>query len=94
RFTARRAVEEMEDWAPAVELLVQTAQHRCQTGAPEDETQRVISNMHAAWVRLALEDPEGARETAETVLVLLGDRPQNKRRVEAVFRLLGRGAAK
>ncbi|MFZ4138517.1 hypothetical protein [Streptomyces koyangensis] len=93
-FTARRAVEEMEDWAPAVELLVETAQRRREAGAPEDETQRVISNMHAAWARLALEDPEGARETAETVLALLGDRPQNKRRVEAVFRLLERGAAK
>ncbi|MFJ1664582.1 hypothetical protein [Streptomyces anthocyanicus] len=92
-FTVRR-VEETEEWAETTELLVQTAQRRREAGAPEDETQRVISNAHAAWVRLALEDAEGARETAESVLALLGDRPEHKRRVEAVFRLLEWGAAK
>ncbi|MFB7012287.1 MULTISPECIES: hypothetical protein [unclassified Streptomyces] len=91
-FTLRR-VEETEDWAETMELLVQTAQRRREAGAPEDETQRVISNAHAAWIRLAVEDPEYARETAEPVLVLLGDTPANKRRAQAVIQLLERGAA-
>ncbi|MFE2829358.1 hypothetical protein [Streptomyces sp. NPDC059271] len=91
-FTVRR-VEETEDWAETMELLVQTAQRRREAGAPEDETQRVISNAHAAWIRLAVEDPEYARETAEPVLVLLGDHPENKRRAQAVIRVLERGAA-
>ncbi|MFD6280687.1 hypothetical protein ACFWFI_34740 [Streptomyces sp. NPDC060209] len=91
-FTVRR-VEETEDWAETTELLVQTAQRRREAGAPEDETQRVISNAHAAWIRLAVEDPEYARETAEPVLVLLGDHPENKRRAQAVIRVLERGAA-
>ncbi|MCT9093909.1 hypothetical protein N4G70_34390 [Streptomyces sp. ASQP_92] len=91
-FTVRR-VEETEDWAETLELLVQTAQRRREAGAPEDETQRVISNAHAVWIRLAVEDPEYARETAEPVLVLLGDVPENKRRAQAVIRVLERGAA-
>ncbi|WP_098019110.1 hypothetical protein [Streptomyces sp. b62] len=91
-FTVRR-VEETEDWAETMELLVQTAQRRREAGAPEDETQRVISNAHAVWIRLAVEDPEYARETAEPVLVLLGDQPENKRRAQAVIRVLERGAA-
>ncbi|MXG30381.1 hypothetical protein [Streptomyces sp. YIM 132580] len=91
-FTVRR-VEETEDWAETVELLVQTVQCRREAGAPEDETQRLISNAHATWMRLSAEDPEYAHETAEPVLVLLGDHPQNKRRAQAVIRLLERGAA-
>ncbi|GHH56220.1 hypothetical protein [Streptomyces candidus] len=91
-FTVRR-VEESEDWAETMELLVQTAQRRREAGAPEDETQRVISNAHAAWFRLAVEDPEYARETAEPVLVLLGDQPEHKHRAQAVIRILERGAA-
>ncbi|MGW2456750.1 hypothetical protein ACWCTA_36305 [Streptomyces sp. NPDC001704] len=91
-LTVRR-VEETEDWAETMELLVQTAERRREAGAPEDETQRVIGNAHALWIRLAVEDPEYARETAEPVLVLLGDHPEHKRRAQAVIRLLERGAA-
>ncbi|WP_137235530.1 hypothetical protein [Streptomyces sp. BPSDS2] len=88
-----RRVEETEDWAETMDLLVQTAQRRREAGAPEDETQRVISNAHATWMRLSADDPEYARETADPVLVLLGDDPQHKRRAQAVIRFLERGAA-
>ncbi|MGW5336181.1 hypothetical protein [Streptomyces bauhiniae] len=91
-FTVRR-VEESEDWAETLELLVQTAQRRREAGAPEDDTQRVIRNAHAVWIRLAVDDPDYARETAEPVLVLLGDLPEHKRRAQSVIRFLERGAA-
>ncbi|MEU6467494.1 hypothetical protein [Streptomyces sp. NPDC046976] len=92
-FLTVRRVEESEDWAETLELLVQTAQRRREAGAPEDDTQRVIRNVHAVWMRLAVDDPEYAREEAEPVLVLLGDHPENKRRAQAVIRVLERGAA-
>ncbi|TLQ38874.1 hypothetical protein [Streptomyces marianii] len=88
-----RQVEESEEWAETTELLFQTAQHRREAQAPEEDTGQLIRNAHAVWIRLALDDPEYARETAEPVLALLGDHPDNARRVSAMFSLLGGAAA-
>ncbi|MFK0296623.1 hypothetical protein ACIQU6_39985 [Streptomyces sp. NPDC090442] len=80
------------DWAETTDLLVQTAQRRREAKAPEDDTEHTIRNAHAAWIRLIREDPEYARELAEPVLLLLGDRQEHARRAQAVIQLLEQGA--
>ncbi|MEU4932026.1 hypothetical protein AB0G54_36925 [Streptomyces yokosukanensis] len=60
------------EWAETVELLVETAQRRRETKAqPEEYTELMIKNAHAAWRKLIKQDPESAREMAEPVLNLL-----------------------
>lgn len=88
-----RQVEASEEWAETTELLVQTAQRRQEAKAPEEDTKRLIRNAHAVWLRLARDDAEFARETAEPVLALLVTDPDNADRSRAMIRLLERGAA-
>ncbi|MGN9821927.1 hypothetical protein ACTMUQ_42445 [Streptomyces sp. SD11] len=86
-------VEASEEWAETTELLVQAAQRRQEAVAPEQDTERLIRNAHAVWLRLAREDAEYARETAEPVLALLVAAPDNTDRSRAMIRVLEEGAA-
>ncbi|MGW4954547.1 hypothetical protein [Streptomyces parvulus] len=73
-FTLRAVLEAPHggDWYDTVELLTQTAIRRDDAGAqPARSTRETARNAHAAWRRLAKEDPEGAMELCETVVKML-----------------------
>ncbi|MFJ3481691.1 hypothetical protein [Streptomyces microflavus] len=84
-FTLRAvlAVDHGGDWYDTAELLTRTAVRRDEAGAqPERETRNTARNAHAAWRRLAKEDPEGAMELCEDVVKMLSRFGEEKRTQE------------
>ncbi|MEW1551515.1 hypothetical protein [Streptomyces tsukubensis] len=88
-LTTRASVAAV-DLPELIELLVETARRRQQSGAPAEDTERLVRNVHAAWRRLAASDPAYAREIAGQVMELLG---QDQERARDVLRWIERGAA-
>ncbi|MER8039410.1 hypothetical protein [Streptomyces hydrogenans] len=66
-----------DSWAEITALLVEAVQRRQGAPVPQDETDRLARNAHAAWRRLTAEDPDYAREIASDVMELLD--PDDKR---------------
>ncbi|MFI9005530.1 hypothetical protein [Streptomyces sp. NPDC053541] len=66
-----------DSWAETTALLVEAVQRRQGAPVPQDETDRLARNAHAAWRRLTEQDPDYAREIASDVMDLLD--PDDKR---------------
>ncbi|MGA4980005.1 hypothetical protein [Streptomyces cinereoruber] len=76
-FRAWLALRLGDSWAETTALLVEAVQRRQGVPVPQDETDRLARNAHAAWRQLTGEDPDYAREIASEVMELLD--PDDKR---------------
>lgn len=84
---SRRA--DIAPWAETTDLLIQTARRRQEAKAePETETADMIHDAHAAWRRLAADDPEYAREIADQLMDVLID---DEKRSNEVIRWIESG---